>query len=588
MTALDVLGADVNEFLDRKTLLAEAEAGLAKKRPRGMEWVPLDSLPRIHWEDTGKPVDPRIVQWWIVQGIQQKSPVCGPLLRRYLQMCRKHETAALARFVLAAWMGHDVRAMPQEEAAEKARKDSDAMWGQYGSHAWYQGMYNNNKDNLYKQLLQKYTTDCVGSAIDQKGMLGIVAAAGDGDCARQCEQYIRKWFGNRLSQCKSLVEVLAWMNHPLAIQVLLGLANRFRTKAVRKAAEEHVQALADREGWTLDELADRTIPDAGFERATDESGKPIGDEATLVLDYGARQFTVKLDDELLPVITTAEGKTVKAPPAPGKQDDEEKARAAKKAFTDAKKMVKEVVKRQTERLYEALCTQRSWRFEDWQRFLGSHPIAGRLCVRLAWAAFEEEKFLGCFRPLEDGSLTNEQDEEATFAPDTLVRLAHTCNVPAQLSAAWVQHFEDYDVTPLFPQFGRATYTLPESKKNETDIKDFVGHQLTTFKLRGKATKLGYIRGDAEDGGWFHLYRKPFPSLGLQAVIAFEGSPLPEEEMPTELEELYFTNIKGDREVSYSWQAVKVPLGKVPPVLLSEVYNDVQQIAAEGSGPKPKG
>jgi hypothetical protein len=406
-----------------------------------------------------------------------------------------------------------------------------------------------------------------------------------------CEQYIRKWFGNRLSQCKALVEVLAWCDHPLAIQVLLSLANRFRTKAVRKLAEEHVRAVADREGWTLDELADRTVPDAGFERPTDEAGAPVGDEATLVLDYGPRKFTVKLGDGLQPVIATEEGKQVKNPPAAGKSDDADKAKAARKAFTDAKKTVKEVVKRQTERLYEALCTQRTWKFEDWQRYLAFHPVVGKLCVRLAWAAFAPEaggeRFLGCVRPLEDGSLTNEKDEQVTLPPGTLLRLAHACNTPPELGAAWARHFQDYDVEPLFAQFGRETYSLPEAMRKETEVKDFEGHGITTYRLRGKATKLGYVRGEAEDGGCFTLYRKPFPSLGLQAVVEFTGSFLPEQDIAAALTGLHFVPLKGDREATYSWQPNKLPLAKVPPVLLSECYNDVKQIAAEGTGFDPK-
>jgi HEAT repeat protein len=594
MAALEALGADVQEFLDRGALLAEAEAGLKKKRPRGMEWVPLESLPPLHWADTGASVDPPIVQWWLVQSIQQKTPVPGPLLRRYLGQCRKHEAAALAKFVLAVWIGRDTAMRPQEVAAEMAQKEADKMWAAWGGHQYYQQMYDGNKDNLYRQLFQKLSTDCMGSAIDQKGMLALAAAAGDGECVKLCDQYIRKWFGNRLAQCKALVEVLAWSAHPLAIQVLLAFANRFRTKAVRKAAEEHVQALAEREGWTIDELADRTIPDAGFERPADESGAPVvGAEANLVLDYGPRKFLVKLADELQPVITTEEGKTVKNPPAPGKQDDAELAKAAKKAFTDAKKVIKEVVKRQTERLYEALCTQRGWRFDDWRRYLAEHPVVGKLCVRVAWAAVAPgkdgaaERFLGCFRPLEDGSLTNEKDEEAHFDGDTLVRLAHTCNTPAEVGSAWLQHFEDYDVTPLFQQFGRATFSLPEEKQKETDVTDFEGHAVTTFRLRGKANKLGYVRGDAEDGGCFYLYRKPFPSLGLQAVLEFTGSGLPETDRPAALTHLYFQSTQGKREAAHSWQASRLPLGKVPPVLLSECYNDIKQIAAEGTGYNPK-
>jgi hypothetical protein len=436
-------------------------------------------------------------------------------------------------------------------------------------------------------------SECKGSAIGEKGILAIVSAAGDADCVKMAEQYIRKWFGQRAAQCKALVEMLAWLDNPTSIQVLLSIGNRFRTKSIRDAAAEHVKSLAERRGWTLDELADRTIPDGGFERDTDADGRPIGEEAKLVLDYGPRTFTVQLNDDLEPVIATAEGKRVKAPPAPGKSDDEEKAKIAKKQFGDAKKTVKQVVKTQGERLYEAMCTQRRWRFDDWQRYLAHHPIVGRLCCRLIWAVFDEQwqdevagALRGCFRPLEDGSLTNEKDEAVTFAADAVMRLAHTCNVPAEHEAAWAQHLKDYDVEPLFAQFGRHVFALPEKQRKDTEIKEFEGHVLSNFKLRGKATKLGYIRGQAEDGGWFHLYRKPFVSLEIEAILNFTGSPLPEEDRTVGLISLSFQQLRqGGGEMNY-FDNSALALEKVPAVLLSECYNDVKQIAAEGSGFDP--
>lgn len=598
LSALDALGADLDEFINRKALLAEAEKGLAKGRPKGMEWVPLDSLPALHWEDTGDAVDPRITQWWVVQSIQQKSPVGSPLLRKLLSLCRPIDAEQLANFTLGVWIAHDTRTMSHEECAAKAQEDADRMWQAYGSHQYYQEHYGGKKENLYQERYRQYSTQCIGSAINEKGMLAFASAAGGRDCVKLAEQYIRKWFGNRMAQCKCLVEVLAWIDHPLAIQVLLSIANRFRTKGIRKAAQEHVESLADRRGWTLDELADRTIPDGGFERETDEDGKPVGDQAVLVLDYGPRKFNVILDDELTPVITRDDGKPVKSAPSPGKNDDPEKAKEAKKAFSEAKKTVKDVVKQQSERLFESLCTQRAWVLDDWRRYLLHHPIVGKLCNRLVWAVFApipkgasgrdvETPFLGCMRPLEDGSFTNEVDEEVDFPPEAIVRLAHTCNVSPELAEAWQQHLQDYDVQPLFAQFGRETFQLSDERKKETDVDDFQGHMLTTFKLRSKATKLGYVRGEAEDGGSFALYRKPFPSLQLQAVIEFTGSYLPEEDIPAALTSMYFISLKGNDERAYSWGSSKLRLGKVPPVLLSECYNDLKQIAAEGSGFDPE-
>ncbi|TWT87185.1 hypothetical protein Mal64_27230 [Pseudobythopirellula maris] len=594
LTALEALGADISEYFDRKKLLAEAIKGLAKPRPKGLAWFKIEALPAVHWADNGKSVPPEILEWWAVQSVRLKTATPGPLLRRYLALCRRDEAAELAKRVLQVWIAQDTRSLSMEEASSRARQESQQLWAQYGNRdGWFKDHYQ-KEENLYQERLRHYTTECLGSASGEKGLLAITAAAGDADCAKICEQYLRKWYGHRVSQCKSLLETLAWIDDPLAIQVLLSIANRFRTKSLRKEAETHVAAIAEREGWTLDQLADRTLPDGGFERELDESGEPLGHEAVMELDYGPRKFHVRLGEALQPVIVRDDGKEVKSLPAPAKNDDEEMAKAAKKQFSKAKKTVKEVVKRQTERLYEALCTQRAWRGDEWRRYLADHPIAGPLCGRVVWAAFEPSSDsdehpapLGCFRPLEDGTLTDEQDAEFQLSDGAVVRLAHACNTDAATAETWDRHLKDYDVTPLFRQFGRSVYQLPEELIKQTELTDFEGHCLTTFQLRGKATKAGFARGQAEDGGCFMEYRKRFPSLELEAVLGFTGSMLPEEDVAAALTALYFVKTKNDGREQHSWRQDKVLLGKVPPVLLSECRYDVEQIASAGTGYDPE-
>lgn len=569
LAALDKLGADVSEFIDRKKLLKVAEAGLQKKKLPGLDWFPLDALPPLHWADTGKKVDPQIVRWWLVEAVQQKVPVAGPLLRRYLGLCRPEGAAKLAEFILQSWLSHDTQTLSHDAAMAKAKK-----------HA--------NKYYSAEVLLKQYLGELTGSAIGEKGMLALVAAAGTPNCVKLATQYIRKYFGYRLAQCKCLIDVLAELDDPGALQTLLAISTRFRTKALRDQATERVQQIADRNGWTIDELADRTIPDAGFERPVNEQGEPVGHVAQLLVDFGPRKFTVRLNDNLEPTIENAEGKVIKSLPAAAKTDDAELAKEASKQFSEAKKSVKEVVARQRERLYEALCTQRPWVFSDWQRYLALHPIVGRLCTRVVWVVSEpgeKGRFLGSFRPLEDGTLTNAKDDSVEFPPTALVRLAHPCNLPAAEGKLWPQHLADYDITPLFTQFGRDPFVLASELKNATEIKTFEGHMLTTYKLRGRATKLGYVRGEAEDAGWFYSYRKPFPSLGLHAVIHFTGNYLPEEDRPCALTTLSFTRVQADRE-SFAAYAPPLSLGTLPPVLLSECHGDLQQLAAEGSGFDP--
>ncbi len=569
LAALDKLGADVSEFIDRKKLLKVAEAGLQKKKLPGLDWFPLDALPPLHWADTGKKVDPQIVRWWLVEAVQQKVPVAGPLLRRYVGLCRPEGAAKLAEFILQSWLSHDTQTLSHDEALAKAKKYA-------------------NKYYSAEELLKQYLGEFTGSAIGEKGMLALVAAAGTPNCVKLATQYIRKYFGYRLAQCKCLIDVLAELDDPGALQTLLAISTRFRTKALRDQATERVQQIADRNGWTIDELADRTIPDAGFERPVNDQGEPVGHVAQLLLDFGPRKFTVRLNDNLEPTIENAEGKVIKSLPVAAKTDDAELAKEASKQFSEAKKSIKEVVARQRERLYEALCTQRSWVFSDWQRYLAMHPIVGRLCTRVVWVvneAGEKGKLLGSFRPLEDGTLTSAKDDAVEFPPTAMVRVAHPCNLPAAEGKLWPQHLADYDITPLFTQFGRDPFVLDPEMKNTTEIKTFEGHMLNTFKMRGRATKLGYVRGEAEDAGWFYSYRKPFPSLGLHAVIHFTGNYLPEEDRPCALTTLSFTRVQSDRE-SFAAYAPPLPLGSLPPVLLSECHGDLRQLAAEGTGFDP--
>ena len=183
-----------------------------------------------------------------------------------------------------------------------------------------------------------------------------------------------------------------------------------------------------------------------------------------------------------------------------------------------------------------------------------------------------------FRPLDDGSLTDVDDNPVELPSDARVRVAHDSNLNADMTARWQQHLLDYEVNPLFQQLGKGTYALTENKRKETAIADFEGYLLEAFALRGRALKLGYTRGPAEDGGWFHVYEKRFPTLGLTAVIEFTGNPLPEENRTVALIKLSFSPASDQ-----SWQRGELALENVPKVLLSECYNDVRLIAADGSG-----
>ena len=278
-------------------------------------------------------------------------------------------------------------------------------------------------------------------------------------------------------------------------------------------------------------------------------------------------------------ITNQNGKVIASLPDANQSDDAEKVKQAKSQLSGARKELKSILAMQKDRLYEALCTQRTWRFEDWDTYLRQHPIAGRYCQRLVWVAYDGEKILKSFRPLADGTLTDNQDDEVKFTSETDLRLGHDETLPQEDRTAWLQHFSDYEVEPLFQQFGKQQFSLPEDMKEETEINDFLGHIIMAFSLRNRLTRLGYTRGQAQDAGWFHEYRKTFLQLGIESVIEFTGNGLPEQNLKVALQRLYFVR-KLDGPASISEE---IALGELPRVLLSECWNDIRLAAAEGPG-----
>lgn len=582
MGALEQLGVPVEQFLDRAALLQEAIKGLAKGVPEDLKWLPFDQLPSVHWADNGKRVAPEILQWWLVQGFKLKNPEPGALLRKYCASLKASDRETLGQFVLAAWVGEDTAPISRAEAEQRAQSHAQGMvqFQQYFAQAQRGAPQSaaapppKTQDQYFAECLPGFLQQPKGSAAASKGILSLAGACAGASAAPVVGRYLKQWYGMRAAQCRALLQMLVWVEHKTATQLLLAVGSRFRTKSIQEEANKQAAALAERKGWTVAELADRTIPSAGL----DEDG-------VLTLDFGPRQFSAKLNEDLEFKLVDAEGKALKSLPDPRRDDDEAKAAEAKKFFAAAKKELKSVVTMQRDRLYEAMCTQRTWPFEDWNLYLNRHPIARHHCQRLIWAVVRDEKVVKPFRPLPDGSLSDAADDLVTLQPEDQVRVAHECQVIPEQSQAWRQHLKDYDIEPLFEQFGRPSFELTEERKQEDELTDFRGHVLEAFKLRGRTNKLGYTRGQAQDGGWFFDYHKRFPTLGIEVVLEFTGNGLPEENRTVALTTMRFERVAPEGEPVMG--GAKMSLGEVPTVLLGECWNDMRQIAAEGSGFDPE-
>ncbi|BDW81527.1 hypothetical protein MACH24_09650 [Erythrobacter sp. Dej080120_24] len=574
ISALERLGDDTSDFFDEKAMVQEAEKGLKKAMPKGLDWFPFDGLPALNWSD-GRPVNPILPRYWVVLATRLKETGGNALIDLWLDRLAPGDAHKLGWMILTGWIAQDTRTPSDEEANQHAlsRVDQQLAWNKDTLKRWPQSAdwISTDYNTVFAQIKRGFASNYLGSAADSKGMLALASRVEGSDAGPRIRAFLKN-HGSRTSQAKALLDVLANIGTPAALQVLLQTADRLKQKSVQAHAAKLIEDVAERRGWSAGELADRTVPTGGL----DEDG-------TLQLECGAdRIYTARLDEEDKLALFNPLGKEVKALP-PARMDEEKSAVAdAKKVLSKARKEVKQVVTAQTERFREAMCMERTWSSEDWINYVASHPIVGRLAARLVWIGTDKDgNPLASFRPLGDGSCTDQVDEDIDPADFSQIKLAHSTLLDADTRSAWATHIVDYDVKPLFDQLGRLLPEISEATRKQRLINDREGWMIETFKLRGIATKLGYQRGPAEDGGWFMTYHRVLREAKLVAEVEFTGSTLPEQNMPAALISLSFRNLREDGKFG-----TQVAFENVPDVLLAETWRDYHDMADKGSGFDP--
>ena len=523
LSALERLDAPIAEFVSPDVITADAKRIMGRKSgwPQSLSWLDPASLPSLRWSD-GTPVAPEVGQWLVAAATKGRAAEPSPILQRQLAAMEPASVHTFGRTLLDWWLTED--------------EQSD------------------------------------GAAVTSKGIVAVVAAAASGDVVDRAVAYLRRHRGKRRKQGEALIEMLAWLDDPLAVQALLAIANRFRPKRFSDLASSQAELLAERKGWTVDDLADRSVPDAGFNA-----------DGRRVFDYGSRSFTALLADDLsLRVINDENGKPIRALPRGRADEDAERIKELRADLSAAKKDLTTTASAQPERLHQAMCAGRSWPAADFLDHLVRHPVMARLAARLIWrAAAPPADTAGdagasiFFRPLTDGTLLDVGDEAVELDPAATVTLAHSQWMSDVEQKAWSEHLADYDVVPLFPQLGRAAYHPPDPDR--LDVEEFSDHVMKEGTLRRQAAALGWQNGfvDGFEGSMYEVV-KPNPSAGLTAVLALKtGISVRHHDAGADvtLRSLAFVPI-GEA----SDRMAAIPLGEVPPVMLSEMVTEARILA----------
>ncbi|MFG1606747.1 DUF4132 domain-containing protein [Actinoplanes sp. NPDC049265] len=334
-----------------------------------------------------------------------------------------------------------------------------------------------------------------GWAMHALGLLG------DDDTVRRLTPLILQWPGrNHHARAVTGVSVLAAIGSDLALLHLYRISRTATYPGLKTAAGQKMDELAAALGLTVEQLADRSVPDFG-----------LNADGSITLDYGPRRFTVGFDEQLRPYVRDAAGKHLKALPKPGVKDDP----AAYQAFTTLKRDVRKVATEQLRRMERAMVKRRRWSAAEFRRHFVEHPLMLHLTRRLVWGVYDRSGAMtGAVRVAEDLSLATVDDAETTLADDAVVGIAHPLEL-GDRRPDWAEVLADYEILQPFPQLARQTFTptaeeaeagrllrfdgaaLPDGRARELEFRGWTRDQnLITFEVGAERTVVVRLGSDA--------------------------------------------------------------------------------------------
>ncbi|WP_440109018.1 DUF4132 domain-containing protein [Paenibacillus sp. QZ-Y1] len=412
------------------------------------------------------------------------------------------------------------------------------------------------------ELLQVWIQE--GAPAKEKWVMYVSALFGDIQIVNILAPQIKEWTENsRGAIAADAVKVLAYLKDPSALMAIDKIKRGVKNRQVKGAAEEALQLAADNMGLTPEQLEDRLVTTLGF----DEKG-------TMQLSYGERSFLIKVNGDLQVVVFNEEtGKSVKSLPAPAQKDDAELAAQSKARFTQLKKDLKSMVNIQAQRLEESLSKQRLWSADEWKALFVQNVIMQKFAVGLIWGTYEDGQLVTTFRYMEDGTFNTVDEDEYELPSGSLVGLIHPLELDQATLEGWKTQLENYEIKQPFEQLNREIHVPEDEDKNKVEYERLPESDFSPTAFPKALEKYGWIKGPAQDGGWYHEFYKEYGDL--VAELRFSGTSITYYEGLDDitLESLHFFK-PNNKQYYYYGDNKPIALGNIPGRVFSETIYDI--------------
>jgi hypothetical protein len=401
-------------------------------------------------------------------------------------------------------------------------------------------------------------------------VLDVAGITGDDTIIQRLIEPIEHWcLGNNGSRAEWASHAIALLGTEKALGTLDGLIHRYRSrrKYVGAAASLAIFRTAEMMGISADELAERIVPDFGFDVDGEKDFAARNGNATAVLCH---DFKVAWRD--------ADKLAANSPEKLTEESEEE--------LKETRKFLREAVSRQTLRLQDSMIGGKRWSLDVWRGRFEVHPLFRIFAMRLVWGVYDTDgKLMRTFRLYPNG-LTADAAGGLEEFPEAAanIGIVHRMELDDKSAKEWAAHLKRFKVKPLFKQLDRPVHPLDPEHGNRKEIRLTKDVKTTAGTLRKELLGRGWSLSAAGDGGRLSGMWRRFPGSAIEAYLpvddlcAFSGK---DDELI--LEPAYFANGNPAKTnyVDFPSEAVAITFGNVPPVIYSETIADLQGIIPTG-------
>jgi len=466
----------------------------------GEKWIDEESLPKLYWRDNGEALSLEEVRFLFYRSKRVKGMNSDIEARQVIGLLDESKSGKFAMALVKAY---------QDSNASSKFKYYLVMAGLIG------------KDSALTKLHTVFKNTVTNKRYKMAAMIvGAIAMVGSDKALRIVDTISRKY------------------------------ANKRRQIGV--GAKEALEAAANELNITKDQLADRIIPDFGFE------------DHYLPFTSGEDEYRAFINKDFKLNYFNEDNKLRKSMP----KDVSKETKAELKAI---EKEIKEVVKTQKGRLENCLIAERSWEIDEWMNYYFSNPIMLIYVQRLLWGVYNEEhQLLNVFYCDDDLELYDVEDEEVDIEEGKYIKIVHPLHMEAGLLAKWKDKIYEMDRKFEFEQVNRTITLVPEGELERNVTKILHGKDIPKGAdyVAGFLVKKGWIKSTG-DGGYLEFNKinernqnNAYANIEGPAAYYQGGT------TPAKIYDVSFNNIKS-RE--------RITLNEVSDVFFSEVIADLKAL-----------